>query len=553
MVGKDWKEIVKETRQRRDETIPKRWRVDFSNEKSHNIMHYATEGHPLVTQKQKEITELTATDLLHAIKSKKYTCVEVTEAYAVRACIAHQLTNCVSEFFIEEGLETARKLDEYYEKTGRLWGPFHGLPVSVKDHFHLGGHLLNTGFTAWADFRNKPEDEDGIFKELRKAGCVFFMKTHMPTSGMVLECTSNLWGNVYNPYNRRVTSGGSSGGETVMISMYGTPMAIGTDGAGSIRCPAGFCGNYSLKPTTGRFDYTGQSNYAPSQVIVPGVPGPICRTLADVKLMSKFLVDVEPWTNDPNAVAIPWKDSPKIPEKLTIGMLKWDGVAMPHPPILRAMAETKEKLEAAGHEVYEFNMPFDCEQAMKDTMNIYFQSGFAEGKKLLAETGEPMMPALEQLFRFYNIGDRELTGSESFKLAAIRNKYRKQFLSAWMDTANHTKSGKPIDSLMCPISPGASFDHDLFPWWGYTSLFNMLDYPGITLPLKGNYADKDKDLKDPSYTPAGPWDKYTQDQYDSELFHGTPLSLQFVGKRFFEEELLEIGGVLDKLVNGVKA
>ncbi|KAA8896902.1 hypothetical protein TRICI_006815 [Trichomonascus ciferrii] len=549
MVKKDWKEIVKESRARRDMTIPEKWRVDFSNEKSASIMHFATEGHPLVSERQKEITTLSAGALLQAIKDKKYTCVEVCEAFAVRACIAHQLTNCVSEFFIEEGLETARKLDEYYERTGQLWGPFHGLPVSVKDHFHLAGHLLNTGFTAWADFRNKPEDEDGIFKELRKAGCVFFMKTHMPTSGMVLETTSNLWGNVYNPYNRKVTSGGSSGGETIMISMYGTPMAIGTDGAGSIRCPAGFCGNYSLKPTSGRFDYTGQSNYAPNQVIVPGVPGPICRSLSDVKLMSKFLIDVEPWTNDPNAVAIPWRES-VLPEKLTIGLLKWDGVAMPHPPIQRALREVRQKLEAAGHEVYEFEMPFDCEEAMKVTMNIYFQSGFAEGKKLLAETGEPLMPALEQLFRFYNI-DRELTGSESFKLAAQRNKYRKQFLTAWKDTATKTKSGRPIDALMCPISPGAAFAHDLFPWWGYTSLFNMLDYPGITLPIKGCFSDKTKDPKDTNYTPVGPWDKYTYDQYDPDLFHGTPISLQFVGKRFFEEDLLQISQVLDKVVNNV--
>uniref|UniRef100_A0A060SXN6 amidase n=1 Tax=Blastobotrys adeninivorans TaxID=409370 RepID=A0A060SXN6_BLAAD len=545
---KHWQQIAEEARAARDKSIPDEYKIDITNCKD-NVMHFATEKNALLTDRQVEITKLTATQLLKAIRERKYTCVETTQAFIIRAAIAHQLTNSLSEFFPEEGLEMARKLDEHYERTGELYGPLHGLPVSVKDHLHLKGHLWNIGFTAWANNRSTEEDEDGIIKSLRDAGCVFFMKTHMPTSGMVLETNSNLWGHVYNPYNRKVTSGGSSGGESVMISMYGTAMAVGTDAAGSIRCPAAFLGNYALKPTSARFSYTGQANTSPSQITIPGTAGPICRTLEDVKLLSKFLIDVEPWNNDPNVVPIPWRDV-KAPEKLTVGVLRFDGTVMPHPPVLRAIDESVEKLKAAGHEVYEFGMPFDCDEVMEKAVNMYFQSGFAEGKALLAETNEPLIPALSQIFERYGI-DRELKGSETFKLNAYRNKVRKQFLDHWLATANSTKSGRPIDALLLPISPGAAFEHDVLPYWGYTSVYNVLDLPGLVLPIKGCIADKNKDLKDPNYNPVSSWDKDTYDQYDPELFHGTPVSLQVVGRRYFEEELIAIGEAMDRDINQV--
>ena len=81
----------------------------------------------------------------------------------------------------------------------------------------------------------------------------------------------------------------------------------------------------------------------------------------------------------------------------------------------------------------------------------------------------------------------------------MQNKYRLSLSDAWDETAKQTSTGKPINALICPVSPMAAYPHDFLPWWGYTSLFNLVDYPSTVLPVtKG---DKEMDVKDPGYQP----------------------------------------------------
>lgn len=539
-----WKERVVEARRKLAESIPTELRIEVPQSKT-NVKE---EGLHLLTEFEKDIISLDATALLEAIKEKEFTCVEVFKAFSKRAAIVHQLTNSLSEYFPDEGLTMAQKLDDYYDKTGKTAGSLHGLPVSIKDHLELAGHLANMGFVTWAE-RRSPKNEDGIVKALRQEGAVFYIKTAMPMSGMVLETASNLWGHVRNPYNINLTSGGSSGGEAVMVALGGSAIGIGTDTAGSIRCPAAFCGLYALKPTCFRFAYTGMLFPSPSQISIAGCPGPIAKSITDVKMFSKFLIDSEPWNSDPNVVPLPWKNDieNKFNRKLTIGVIKFDGAVMPHPPVLRAIEICRDRLEREGHEVVDLELPFDSYELMQNASKMYFLSGFKECKKLCEESGEPLIPALKKVLERFNI--EEFGGSVNFKINAYRNGVRKSFLEMWKRTASQTRSKREIDAIITPNSSCSAFPHDFLPWWGYTTTYNVLDVPSLVIPIAGEYADPNKDSKDLSYEPINDWDKENYEIYDAEAFSGIPLNIQLVGKRYLEEELIAIGEIVDSAVN----
>lgn len=125
----------------------------------------------------------------------------------------------------------------------------------MKEHIGMKGLGCNGGFISW--WHNKSPDDGLILKILREAGCVFFARTTQPQTLMHLETSSNYYGTTINPFNKTLTSGGSSGGEGALLGMRGSCLGLGTDIGGSIRSPAANCGIYSLKPTVKRVPYSG--------------------------------------------------------------------------------------------------------------------------------------------------------------------------------------------------------------------------------------------------------------------------------------------------------
>lgn len=119
----------------------------------------------------------------------------------------------------------------------------------------MKGLGLNAGFVSWWD--NKAEDDALILQLLWQAGCVFYARTTEPQTLMHLETSSNLYGETVCPYNRNLTSGGSSGGEGALIGLRGSCLGIGTDIGGSIRSPSANNGLYGLRPTSYRLPFSG--------------------------------------------------------------------------------------------------------------------------------------------------------------------------------------------------------------------------------------------------------------------------------------------------------
>lgn len=165
----------------------------------------------------------------------------------------------------------------------------------------------------------------------------------------MLETVSNLWGRTLNPFNTSLSAGGSSGGEGALNGCLGAPVGIATDIGGSIRAPAAFNGLHGLRPTSRRTSYAGNMNPSGGQIAIPSSIGPVGRSIRDLNLICKAFSDDSPWFKDPTVADKPWHEV-EMPQKATIGVMWWDEVVMPHPPVRRALKTAVEKLRAAGHE-----------------------------------------------------------------------------------------------------------------------------------------------------------------------------------------------------------
>ena len=109
---------------------------------------------------------------------------DVLLAYGKKALKAHAATNCLTEVCFDEGLRRAQELDRYLEETGKVVGPLHGVPVSIKDHILVKGHDTSTGYIAWAG-RTIAEKDAVVVDILRRAGAVIYVKTANPQTLLV--------------------------------------------------------------------------------------------------------------------------------------------------------------------------------------------------------------------------------------------------------------------------------------------------------------------------------------------------------------------------------
>ena len=242
--------------------------------------------------------EMTATELSAEYRSKELSPVEVTEALLGRI---EALDAEVNAFCLIDAPSTLKQAEASEERwlAGEPLSPLDGVPVAVKD-------LLLT--KAWPTRRgsltvdqNGPWTEDApTVARLREAGAVLLGKTTTPEFGWKGSTDSPLTGITHNPWNLKKTPGGSSGGSSAALAARFVPLALGTDGGGSIRIPASFTATYGLKPSFGRV-----SAYPLSPFGTVAHVGPMSRTVRDSALMMNVIAkpDARDWFNVPGVTA----------------------------------------------------------------------------------------------------------------------------------------------------------------------------------------------------------------------------------------------------------
>ncbi|KAL0951471.1 hypothetical protein HGRIS_008159 [Hohenbuehelia grisea] len=347
-----WQAIASEKKEKQQASIPKDWIIAAPGPDVLDVTSLP-ESCGLLNAKELEITGSNVEDLLPKLASGEWSSVEVTTAFYKRAIVAQQAVNCLTEIFIEKALARASELDEHLKKTGKVVGPLHGLPISLKDQINIQGLESTMGYISWIGIF--AEQNAVLVDALLAAGAVPFVKTNIPQTLMWPETFNHIYGRTSNPFNRKLTSGGSSGGEGALIAMRGSPLGVGSDVGGSVRIPSAFNGIYGLRPSCGRVPYAGCVNSLEGQDAVLSVLGPLSQSISGIKLFMQAVIAQQPWLNDPLVVRKRWSEEEyKLVDhgsgqQLCFGILWNDGVTIPHPPITRGLEITKKALLAAGH------------------------------------------------------------------------------------------------------------------------------------------------------------------------------------------------------------
>lgn len=548
MATETWQPIAAACQKAVLDSIPAKWKLASPPDASVTNVLDIPKTCGLLTPEQLRITDLGATELTAEMSAGRLTAVEVTEAFCGRAAIAHQCVNCLMAFLYEDAMARAKELDAVFQATGKTVGPLHGVPVGIKDHFSIKGQNITCAYVKWHD---RVADEDAsVVQVLKQAGAIPIGRTIMPQTAMMLQTVSNLWGRTLNPYNRNFSAGGSSGGDGALVNMKGAIFCPSTDIGGSIRAPASYNGLYGIRPSADRIPKLGLNGSVSGQISVKVSSGPLCHSMADLALATKTMLNYQAYIGfEPTCVPFPLKEQVTLPAKLCFGVLRNDGVVTPQPPVRRATEETVHKLQAAGHTVIEFDPPCDLWALAQNEWALYMQTGAKEIKAIAASGGEPLTENFAWYLDTYKV--RELTTPELYRENTIQAGFKKTFARAWAATKDKTGTGRPIDGLICPCSPSASFPHEFPVWWGYYAMWNLLDYPSTIVPLKTFKIDAATDPKDADFTPLdnNPFDKMNHEIYDPELWKDLPMCIQVVRQPYEDEDLLAVTEVVDAACN----
>jgi aspartyl-tRNA(Asn)/glutamyl-tRNA(Gln) amidotransferase subunit A len=228
-----------------------------------------------------DIRAMSGTEQAAAIREKTLTSEQVVSAVLQRIETVDPLLHsyCTLD---EHVTDAARRADSALD-SGWPVGPFHGVPVSVKDLIATKDLRTTFGSQLYADYM--PSEDDVVVERLRSAGAIIMGKTNVPEFGYNSITDNKVFGPTHNPWNTDFTSGGSSGGAGAAVAAGLGSLALGSDGGGSIRIPSALCGIFGLKPTFGVVplypgcrdpELPGVSSWESLECI-----GPMTRTVAD--------------------------------------------------------------------------------------------------------------------------------------------------------------------------------------------------------------------------------------------------------------------------------
>ena len=456
------------------------------------------------------IVQMSARQLLDAMNAGTLTSEHVTRCFVARAMQVGEALQCNAEEPFEAAVAEAILRDEE-RRAGKLRGPLHGLPISIKDQANMKGCDSTCGL-ACRTF--EPKESDGVLVAVaRAAGAVPFVRTSVPQLLMLPETFNAIWGTASNPYDLARTPGGSSGGEGALIGARGSPLGLGTDVGGSIRIPASMCGISGFKPTTDRLSYKGiesaRLQRGSGQKEVRSCPGPMGRSVDDLELMMSVWCTPAAYDADPTLPRVPWDHaaylaaSPALSSssaassaqgsgllrgfggggggsgdggagggrKLRFGVMRHDGWFEPAAACERALDETVRAVSAAGHEVVELTGKLvgrdaGCAAAPCSYIAIVGADGnfrcFIEGLE-----GEALHPVYSFLYRVSMIPNwaRPLLGAlldalgQPRKAAMVRAGGGKSAYDYWMAILRKDAMRKRlldgfqehrIDALLCP-------------------------------------------------------------------------------------------------------
>jgi aspartyl-tRNA(Asn)/glutamyl-tRNA(Gln) amidotransferase subunit A len=447
-----------------------------------------------------------ATELAARIRSRALSPVEVTRAVLERIERLNPALNAFCTVTAEAALDQARAAEQAVVRGAPL-GPLHGVPVSIKDLALTSGVRSMFGSHIYAS--RVPDTDAPFVRRLRAAGAVMLGKTTTPEFGWKALGDSPLTGVTRNPWNPAMTSGGSSAGAGVAAAAGFGPLHQGSDGAGSIRIPASFCGVVGHKPTYGRVPIWPVSNNDYTTHA-----GPMTRTVADAALMLSVMAGPDPW----DATSLEGAPADYVGllgrgvKGLRVAYSPDLGTLRVDPEVAAVVQDAARAFQALGAAVEEVKPGFeDSSEMIRVLWSSHYAGNYA---RFLPEWSSRMDPGLvaciEAGRRYTAVDYLEMRGRKIAYWDSVR-----PLFEAWDLLLTPTISVTAFEVERLNPAHWPQHPWDWLPWASFSYPFNFTGLPAATVPA--------------GFTAAG-----------------LPVGLQIVGRRFADLTVLQAAAAFEQ-------
>lgn len=471
----------------------------------------------------------TATQLAEAIRARTLSAVEAHDLHADRI---RRLNPPLNAFVIpnEESRARAEAADDALAR-GELWGPLHGVPVTIKDIYAVAG-LRNT--MGYPPAKKEVSTSDAtVTTRLREAGAVILGKTNVPLLCYDWQCDSPIFGRANNPWDLARTPGGSTGGGAAMVAAGLSPLEVGSDAAGSIRIPSHFCGVLGLKPTEHRVSGAGHGE-------LPGGParglrhlvsfGPLARSVDDLRLALSILEGPDGRHAEvPPVPAISRSKEPPRPEAMRIAWSDTLPVGPVSNEVARAVQDAAAALGAAGCRMERATAPgFDPEEALR-------LWGEINGFEMATMAPAPVRLLLRQ-GTYLGLGKTGWTRGLRGGLGLNPRRYTTALAERDVQIGALERFLEGFDAWLLPVAPTTAIRH-IRPG-------KAIEIDGVKVPYTtaiGSYSAPFNLTGSPSVAlPAG------------MSGDGLPIGIQLVGRRWSEDNLLAVADRVSEILGGFR-
>lgn len=416
-----------------------------------------------------ELVEMSARDLAERIRRRELSPVEAVNAVLDRVSKIDPLVHAMVTVDERGALEAARLAEEAL-RTSATVGPLHGVPITVKDLVATQGLRTTLGSLALRD--RVPDVDAPAVSLLREAGAIIIGKTTTPEFGHKAVTDSLLGEPTANPWNLDMTAGGSSGGAGAAVASGMGPIAVGTDGGGSIRVPAALCGVVGIKPTTGSVP-----TYPPSLIGALGHTGPMARTVADTALALAVMQGAGDRAHELTRLVERAADDGL--DGVRIGLFRSVNDVPVEAEILEAVDGAAASAESRGAVVEPVTLP--CE-GFEEIWDVLFERGMvAQAALLPAGADAPLSPSLSTLLaraRRGATGQAELADARRTQLAQRMAMLFDRYDLLLGPTVSVAAFSLGLDG---PTTiAGSSVDEHA--WWRLTQIWNLCGQPACSIP-----------------------------------------------------------------------
>jgi len=411
---------------------------------------------------------LSAVKLAELIRNREISSLELTEYYIDRIERLDTEINAVVVRDFDRARMAARKADEMLAAGGDV-GPLHGVPMTIKEQYHVAGLPTTFGHPELAG--NVPDWDADVVVAYRRAGAVLIGKTNTPTGGADFQTYNAVYGTTSNPWDTERSPGGSSGGAAAALAVGMTAVEAGSDIGGSIRNPAHFCGVYGHKPTWG---IVSQRGHSPMLLPAPDVDlvvcGPLARSADDLSLFMKTIAGAGPVNRRGWRLDLPRPKKTRLAD-FRIALWPTDDQAPVDTEIADRIASLGDMLSRLGAEVSDAARPDigtrDSHETYLHLLHAVMGAGAPpdqyERNRRYAEATDPKDHSDEAIM------SRAMVLSHAEWLQA--NGRREQIRNAW-----HAFF-QDWDILLCPQMATTAFAHDHRPFSQRTLVVNGMHQP----------------------------------------------------------------------------